>query len=74
MAKHYGAAKLDILQRVADQVVSWLSTAETLLSTSQPAREALRHFSQGYVDYHSSASRYKLGELMGDEVMARCGV
>ncbi|KAL4268873.1 trichodiene synthase family protein [Pleurotus pulmonarius] len=67
MAKHCGAAKLDILQRVADQVVSWLSTAETLLSTSQPAREALRHFSQGYVDYHTSASRYQLRELMGDE-------
>ncbi|KAF7430764.1 hypothetical protein PC9H_006475 [Pleurotus ostreatus] len=70
MAKHYGAAKLDILQHVADQVVSWLSTAETLLVTSQLACEALRHFSQGYVDYHSSAPRYRLSELMGGDFVA----
>ncbi|KAF4569793.1 terpene cyclase [Pleurotus pulmonarius] len=66
LANHYGVPKMDVLQHVADQVSSWLATAENLLYASKPALEAMRRFIQGFVDYHFSAARYRLSELMGD--------
>ncbi|KAJ8474105.1 hypothetical protein ONZ45_g16068 [Pleurotus djamor] len=68
MAKHHDTTKSQIFLKLSDQVVRWFDISHRILdvrlSGSAEAFGAFMSFMQGYVDYHTSAARYRLDEVL----------
>lgn len=56
-------SKIEALILVANNVADAHQRALRILSPSEGALDAYARFSHGYVGFHASSDRYKLGEL-----------
>ncbi|EIN12178.1 terpenoid synthase [Punctularia strigosozonata HHB-11173 SS5] len=64
--------KTNSLSRIASETVSAHRRVKNLLKSHPPALEAYNAFSHGYIEFHMTAERYRLREIVsaGDEVLS----
>ncbi|KII85801.1 hypothetical protein PLICRDRAFT_56281 [Plicaturopsis crispa FD-325 SS-3] len=63
LANYQNIPKLEVFRHVADQAVAAHASAVRILSPYKETADAFRHFSRGYVSWHTCERRYKLDEL-----------
>ncbi|KAF9258731.1 terpenoid synthase, partial [Marasmius fiardii PR-910] len=63
LAKESGITKYETFQRIADDVAEADKIIMGGLAGDQIALECWKNFRRGYVRFHTSSSRYRLGEL-----------
>ncbi|TFK38295.1 isoprenoid synthase domain-containing protein [Crucibulum laeve] len=65
LANCFGTSKLEVLRRLSEDASTYHSQVMQILEPCPAAFEAYSHFSKGYIGFHASLSRYRLGELFG---------
>jgi hypothetical protein len=63
MARCRGVSKIEVLRLLCDEVVTCHLQSLNILSPHHEAHAVYSKFSQGYIDFHTSLTRYRLDEL-----------